>query len=295
MKKAFLEPLKVVEKSMDAKLRILDAIKPNILFQSLDDTQRSQVVDAMEKKIVTASPDIITVGEEGDNFYVLEKGAADVYVPKLGPDPILTYKPGNSFGELALMYNTPRAATVKATADCVLWALDRSSFRRLLISTLMEKRQKHEAFLAKVPILSSMSHSEQSMVVECLVESNHDGGSTIITQGEPGNHFYIVESGSLIAKMNQGPGTADVEVATYGSGDYFGELALIADKPRAASIIATSDCKLLSLERKTFTRVLGPIDEMLKRNAEQYKKYEDAIRDKAANEGDLSDSEAPAQ
>ena len=66
-----------------------------------------------------ASEIALVTGEDGDYFYVLECGAADVYVPKLGSDPVFAYKPGNSFGELALMYNTPRAATIKVR-ECPL-------------------------------------------------------------------------------------------------------------------------------------------------------------------------------
>ena len=63
------------------------------------------------------------------------------------------------------------------------------------------------------------------------------------------------------------------KVKEYGSGDYFGELALLSNEPRAASIIAKTDCKLLSLDRLAFKRLLGPIEKILKRNSEIYAIY----------------------
>jgi len=60
----------------------------------------------------------------------------------------------------------------------------------------------------------------------------------------------------------------------YAKGSYFGERALLTAEPRAANIVVTSDVlECLSLERETFTRVLGPLDSILKRNMETYNKY----------------------
>ena len=59
----------------------------------------------------------------------------------------------------------------------------------------------------------------------------------------------------------------------YQAGSYFGERALLTNDVRAASIIATSAVKCLSLERETFKRLLGPLDDILKRNMEAYAKY----------------------
>ena len=68
-------------------------------------------------------------------------------------------------------------------------------------------------------------------------------------------------------------GKASVEVKTYKAGDYFGELALIKGDPRAANVIATSDLRVISLDRNSFKRLLGPIEDILKRNSDTYIKY----------------------
>lgn len=73
--------------------------------------------------------------------------------------------------------------------------------------------------------------------------------------------------------MNIFLGKSPLEVKTYKTGDYFGELALIKGEPRAANIIATSDLKVISLDRNSFKRLLGPLEDILKRNSDSYIKY----------------------
>lgn len=69
-------------------------------------------------------------GDEGDNFYVIDSGEVEVYVNN---QIVLNISEGGSFGELALIYGTPRAATVKAKTDVKLWGIDRLSYRRILM------------------------------------------------------------------------------------------------------------------------------------------------------------------
>lgn len=88
-----------------------------------------------------------------------------------------------------------------------------------------------------------------------------------------GDVFYIIAEGKAIATKTIEPGKPAVEVKRYKQGDYFGELALIKGEPRAANIVATSNLKLISLDRLSFKRLLGPIEEILKRNSKQYVKY----------------------
>lgn len=69
---------------------------------------------------------------------------------------IHTYNNCGSFGELALLYNMPRAATIKAASDGVLWALDRSTFRRIVLKNAFKKRKMYELLIESVPMLSAL-------------------------------------------------------------------------------------------------------------------------------------------
>ena len=98
-------------------------------------------------------------------------------------------------------------------------------------------------------------------------------GDYIIKQGEKGDKFFILDEGEAYASKVFHEGEKEVIVKEYKSGDYFGELALLRDEPRAASVIAKTKCKLITLDRLAFKRLLGPLEKLLKRNSEMYQKY----------------------
>lgn len=83
----------------------------------------------------------------------------------------------------------------------------------------------------------------------------------------------MIIEGECVATMVMQPGTPAQEVKQYKPGDYFGERSLLKDLPRAANIIAQSQLCVVSLDRHSFKRLMGPMEEILARNEEEYKKF----------------------
>src|SRR5699024_7962553 len=81
------------------------------------------------------------------------------YLPQVfvNDHPVTTISEGGSFGELALIYGTPRAASIQAKSDVKLWAIDRDTYRRILMGQFIKKRKMYEEFLSKVKILGKSS------------------------------------------------------------------------------------------------------------------------------------------
>ena len=115
---------------------------------------------------------------------------------------VITVGPGNSFGELALMYNCPRAATVTALTDCVLWAIDRKTFTMVVVHSSNDKAQQYESFLSFVPLLDNLTDEERSRVADVLASRTYQDGEYIIHQGDDGNEFFIVESGEVACTIS---------------------------------------------------------------------------------------------
>lgn len=265
----------VVDKSEDVTERLLKVVGKSPLLKMLDEDQKDMIVKAFAGPLIKeAGETIIEQGNIGDVFYLLESGTVDVYVQKKGEESkkVHTYKSGDAFGELALMYNAPRAATCIAQDDCKLWALDRTSFRVIVVAAAMQKRETYQGFLSRVPILQTLTEMEIMTLADSLVEEKYNDEDVICTQGDEGDYFYIVKDGAAVCYQVDAEGENKV-VATLSTGNYFGEIALLTTKPRQATVKASGSLNVLALDRSTFTRVFGSLDEMMKRNMEEYNKY----------------------
>ncbi|KAF2832366.1 camp-dependent protein kinase-like protein regulatory subunit [Ophiobolus disseminans] len=260
------------QKTQDQLSRLRSSVSGNFLFSHLDDDQSAMVLGALhEKPIPSKGIKVIQQGDVGDYFYVVEKGAFDIYVNPSGKleagvdglgNKVGSVGPGGSFGELALMYNAPRAATVMSSEPSTLWALDRVTFRRILMDSAFQRRRLYEGFLEEVPLLSSLTPYERSKIADALETKKYPPGTVIIQEGDVGESFYILESGDAEV-FKRG---VDQPVKRYIKGDYFGELALLNDAPRAASVISKSEVKLATLGKHGFQRLLGPVEGIMRRN-----------------------------
>merc|ERR1712223_977466 len=267
---------KVVPKDFKTMASLSKAIAKNVLFSHLDENERSDIFDAMFPVNAMPGEVIIQQGDEGDNFYIIDSGDVEVYV---NGEKVVQISEGGSFGELALIYGTPRAATVKActASDVKLWGIDRDSYRRILMGSTIRKRKMYEEFLSKVSILENLDKWERLTVADSLEAVSFEDESVVVKQGEQGNDFFIIVEGTAIVTQYRNDTDQSeqepVEVGRLGPSDYFGEIALILDRPRAATVTARGPLKCVKLDRGRFERVLGPCSEIPKRNIQQYNSY----------------------
>uniref|UniRef100_A0A2H1VNZ1 DNA 3'-5' helicase n=1 Tax=Spodoptera frugiperda TaxID=7108 RepID=A0A2H1VNZ1_SPOFR len=238
----------VVPKDYKTMGALSRAIASNVLFTHLDESERADMFDAMFPVQCLPGETVIRQGDEGDNFYIIDSGEVEVLV---NGEPVTTIGEGGSFGELALIYGTPRAATVRARTPLKLWGLDRDSYRRILMGSTIRKRRMYDEFLSRVSILESLEKWERLTVADALEPVSFTDGEIIVRQGEPGNDFYIIVEGTAVVlqqRSGQGEGSA-VEVGRLGPSDYFGEIALLLDRPRAATVRAAGSLKCVKLDR----------------------------------------------
>ena len=266
----------MIPKSEAAKKQIYEKLNLAFMFSALDEKEKEIVVNAMEEVKVDVNDVVIKEGDQGDCLYVVGLGTLSctkIFPGNTDPSFLKSYQPGESFGELALLYNTPRAATITAIESCTLFKLDRDTFNHIVKDSAQRKREKYEEFLAKVPILATMEPYERTKLADAFNEVRVKNGDKIITEGEAGNELFLLQEGTAIATKTINAGQEPTKVMDYKVGDFFGERALLKNEPRAANIVATSDCLLVSMDRHSVKRLLGPLEDLLKRNFELYEKY----------------------
>lgn len=131
----------------------------------------------------------------------------------------------------------------------------------------------YEDFLCKVSILDSLDKWERLTVADALEPVQFEEGAQIVRQGDPGDDFFIIIEGSASVLQSKGDNEEPVEVGKLGPSDYFGEIALLLDRPRAATVVAKGQLKCVKLDRGRFERVLGPCSDILKRSISQYNSF----------------------
>ena len=195
------KPFHAEPKSESEKQQLVTALKDHYVFSALSTNDILQVIHRMRKRSFSTGNDICTEGTTGDEFFVLAQGEADIIVKG---EKVGSYKPGQSFGELALLYSCTRAATIKATSSCTCWAVDAATFRKVAIRSKQGAARGRLDFLKKVPLLQGLDSGTLQRVADALKRVEFAAGSKIVTEGEPGDDFYLIEDGEVKCTKRNG-------------------------------------------------------------------------------------------
>jgi cGMP-dependent protein kinase len=206
---------------------------------------------------------IIREGDVGSILYVLQDGRLEV--TKSG-QKLSTMCAGKVFGELAILYNCTRTATVQALTQCKLWAIDRAVFKAIMMRTGMQKHADHVEFLRSVPALKNLPTETLNTIADVLEEVHYENGTYIIRQLARGDLFYIITKGKVRVTRMMPNNEGEVFIRTLERGDFFGERALQSEDVRTANIIACDpegvDC--LVLEREAYLQLISKVADVHK-------------------------------
>jgi CRP-like cAMP-binding protein len=245
---------------------LMKVVKSNVLFKSYTSDEQKAIVGAFQPFDVGAHEVVIRQGDEGAYFYVVGEGSLEILLDADGLEVQIgrTLAKGDYFGELALLYNTPRAATVRSLTPCTLWRIDRPTYRCIVTYFHNLALAEHTEFLKNVQLHGNrlgdiLKPSDVDKVVTHLETEEFTDGSVIIRQGNTGDSFFIIKSGDVAVWQQQlQDGKAVwVQLTTLHKGQFFGEKALLNDDVRQASCIALGDVSVLSLNRHDFIEMLG--------------------------------------
>jgi HlyB family type I secretion system ABC transporter len=233
------------------------------LLQELSEEARRLVVESFVPVSFGFGEIVFSEGDEADAFYVLTSGAARVLKQRTDGQEVTlnTLRPGDGFGELGLLTGEPRSATVRASGVCEALRLDRALFAALLqvnpelrahFDRQIERHARRDLLR-----LSSSFHVLPGDVLEELIDALEPveaaKGDAVVRQGDPSTCMYVVEEGRLHAVWQTAEGTRG-DVAYLRRGDFFGERSLLLGAPRAVTVEALTDCRLLALQEADFRR-----------------------------------------
>eukprot|EP00571_Detonula_confervacea_P006864 CAMPEP_0172316432 /NCGR_PEP_ID=MMETSP1058-20130122/28156_1 /TAXON_ID=83371 /ORGANISM="Detonula confervacea, Strain CCMP 353" /LENGTH=755 /DNA_ID=CAMNT_0013030733 /DNA_START=57 /DNA_END=2324 /DNA_ORIENTATION=- len=242
------------EKTDEEKARIAEAIRASVVFQNITDSQRELIYKVMEPMEVKKGQWIIKQGTVGDRFYIVDEGSFEVRIlaenqadeDGMGGNRVHVYEGsrGNhshpSFGELALMYSAPRAASIIAKTDGHLWALHRHAFKK--ITAEQGARKDAEKVLKRIDVFKSFTSDELKDLSSYLCEAKYGRGDTIIKEGEAGDSLFMILPGGNCESVQ----TADDGTSTtskLSGDDVFGEEILKGGSEKKYLSTVTATCK----------------------------------------------------
>ena len=188
------------EKTSEQAEIIKEALSTNFVFDDLckNAKELDTFIAAFEEITYGFGTKIITQGDKGDYFYIIEEGSVDFLVndTKVG-----TAHEGKSFGELALLYTAPRAASVTAASKCnastKLFRVDQKSFRFILQNQLQESENEKRALLKGIPFAKELTFQQTSRLCEVMTPRMFEPEDVVVKKGEIGDAFYVLAEGTM--------------------------------------------------------------------------------------------------
>jgi len=253
-----------LDKDFRTKQLIRDALNENDFLKNLSSGQVREIIDYMQLKKVAAGTYVIREGDSGSHLYVSSQGEYEVIkdgkvLGRLGM--------GKAFGELAILYNCKRTASIKALTPGEVWTLDREVFQQISMQTGMKKIEEKLNFLKSVPLFSKLSNDILLRLSDALELTVYQKGDYIVRQGTHGDTFYLISDGQVrVTKRVEGK-REEEEIRFLSRGDYFGEQALLRTDFRTANVVANSSTvECLVLDRESFFTLVGDMSEIKDKN-----------------------------
>lgn len=279
------------DKDFRAKQLIKDAVMENDFLKNLDASQVREIVESMYPREFEKGSYVIREGDAGSHLYVSAEGELEVVQ---GDRVLGRMGPGKAFGELAILYNCTRTASIKAVTSAKVWALDRRVFQQVMKKTGLQRIDDNLKFLRSVPLFERLTTDHMSKIADVLEVEFYPAGTYIVRQGGRGDNFFIIASGRVQITQRLPGKLEEEEVRILENGDYFGEQALLREECRSANAIALAPgVECLTLGRDSFIQLIGDLSEL------RAKTYDDESRGFSSGSSSVSsrpgDSGVPAQ
>ncbi|CAI5683705.1 cGMP-dependent protein kinase 2 [Oreochromis niloticus] len=245
-----------VKKNVSETSLIVKAIQKNDFLSRLDDEQIAMMVDLLKVSHFNPGDEVIQEGSEGDSMYIVAAG--ELSVTQSGRD-LRTLTSGDVFGELAILYNCKRTATVKAKTPVHLWCMERQTYRSIMTNKSKKKREQLVGFLKTAHTLKDLNDVQLSKIIDSMEEVKYQDKDVIVREGTEGNAFYIILKGEVLVTKNVNG--HEKQIRRMGKGEHFGEQALIREVLRTATCTADGPVTCFSIDKEVFEETI-PVEHL---------------------------------
>ncbi len=238
------------------------------LFSDLDKEELQLLLSHIQSKTYQKDSLICREGERGDSLFVISRGEVAIFKQTPGGKEIRVQnlKDGNFFGEFGFFIDQKRHATVKAMTDCELLEISRNGLQEMIkshprLNEVLQnlfKERVLDNFLALSPLFSSLTFEERRGVMKRFRLRKVPEETILFKGGDPSTSLFMVRNGGVEIFTQNGHGKK-VILALLQSGNIFGEIGLLFDRPRMANAKTTRPTKLLEITQEDFKACLFQI------------------------------------
>ncbi len=274
----------------------VERIPPIPLFSDLPRDAFVALTERMDLRVASTGDTLITENESGSSMFIIIQGKVKVVRHHNGADVVLAQlSDGTFFGEMALLSDAPRAASVVCTEETMLFEISRELLAQMTttypsVGEVMQKFHKNRLItnlLKTSPIFAPFSTNDKKALIEKFKSREVGEGSYLITREKPGDGLYVVLSGRCAVLDKDAASDVEVPIAELREGDVFGEMSMLWNKETCASVRATTTCTVLRLPKSSFAEVImthPQILETLSTMSEQRQKANTAMHAAVASE-----------
>lgn len=235
------------------------------LFSKLAREPFAAVVEALEVRKKPAAEMVVEEGEHGASMFALVEGRVVVVRHLQGGEKrkVGELEEGSFFGELALISEGPRLASVLATQPVVLLELTRARLTEVVrrfpvvgqVVQAFYRERMVENLLRSNPVFAPLSTEQKQTVAREFQLREVKAGDVVLQQGREGDAFYLLLRGRL-TPYHSPPGGPEKAYPSLREGDVFGEISLLLGKPVTATVRADMASVVLRLDRDAFERLI---------------------------------------
>ncbi|EGR29318.1 protein kinase domain protein [Ichthyophthirius multifiliis] len=187
-------------------------------------------------------------GDQASSYFIINEGEVQI---EINDQFVRKLNKGEGFGELALLYNAPRSASIKCIGKCTFWGINRNTFRKTVEEMVQKNYESNRNFMEQVNFFRQLNNEQKNSIASRLITTKYEKNEYIFNQGDNADSFFMIKEGIVSIWLG------NKEIRKLGKGDSFREQALYLSGKRAASVLAEEQVYLLSLGRENLTKILG--------------------------------------
>jgi len=259
------ENIKNIDKKMSYSdvTFIIKSLKQHFFFNNLSEDDLEMVISKMFYASVEKESYVFKQGDNASCFFIIDNGSVGIEIDGKEKKRL---NERDMFGELSLLYNAPRSASIKCCTDCQFWVIDRKTFRNVVEEVTEKQFVENRAFLENIQFLKSMGENQKDSIAQAMISQKYAKETYLVNKGDQADSYFIIKEGSVDCIEENGK-----VIRTIHAGETFGEAALYKAQTRSLSVKAKTVVKCIAIARDTLQNILGnKIEEVVNSNWQRW-------------------------